>query len=176
LKLNVTSKNPLTYFALIAGTVLVLLGGCTSTAMDNYLPPLDSEVIVTVELSNSSGNRIVIQNGEVQNQNRRVDRRVPNCQFRIQRPRGATGSFSIQPDTFVVTRVFRERVRDVLENATMITYMNLSSEAQPEVHQMLCRRLGKASWRSFVTIDEMIKTLSPIVEINLALEQPVSHQ
>jgi len=175
LKPNVLNKILSSYFALIAGTVLVLLGGCTSMEMNNYLPPLDSQVVVKEELRASSGNRISVQNGEVLNQND-VDRRVPNCRFRVQRPSGATGSFSIQPDTFVVTRVFRERVRDVLENATMITYMNLSSEAQPEVHQMLCRRLGKASWRSFVTIDEMKKTLSPIVEINLALEQPVSDQ
>ena len=169
MKSNVLNKIPSTYFALVAGTVLVILGGCTSMDMSNYLPPLDSQVVVKEELSASSGNRISVQNGEVLNRND-VDRRVPNCRFRVQRPSGATGSFSIQPDTFVVTRVFRERLRDVLENATMITYMDLSSEAQPEVNQMLCRRMGQARFRNFVTIDEMIKTLSPIVEINLALE------
>ena len=146
----------------------VLLGGCTSLEVRNYFPPVDSEVILKQELTSRSGMRVFIQNGRVI-ERRNVAAATPNCQFILRRPSGETGEFVIQPDTFTVTRTFREIQRGTV-NADMITTMELSSESQPAVSQLVCQRWGSPRMDGFVTIEKMKATLSPIVEINTGIE------
>jgi hypothetical protein len=147
---------------------IVLLGGCASTEVRNFFPAVGSEVILKQELTSRNSTRVFIQNGQMLD---RGDVNVgnPNCQFVLLRPRGETGGLSIQPDTFTVTRTFRESQRGTV-NATMTTFMELSSELQPEVSQLACQRWGSPRLDSFLTIDEMKATLNPIVELNLGDE------
>ena len=157
------------YKSVISYIVLfVLLGGCAKLEVRNFFPPVDSEVILKQELSTGSGIRVFIQNGQVV-ESRLVNVSNPNCQFVLRRPSGETGSLVIQPDTFTITRTFREVQRGAV-NATMMTFMELSSESQPHVTLLECQRWGDPVLDSFVTIDEMKDTLSPIVELNVGNE------
>ena len=145
----------------------ILLGGCATYEVGNYFPPTGSEVILKQELS-TRGARVFIQNGRV------LDRRDvavgnPNCKLILRRPRGEAGDFVIQPDTFVITRTFREIQRGTV-NADMITFMDLSADSQSEVSQLACQRWGVPRMDGFVTIDEMKATLSPIFEFNFGVE------
>ena len=145
-----------------------LLGGCASSEVRTLFPPVGSQVVIKQELSTGSGGRVFIQNGRIL-QRRDVNVGNPNCQFVVRRPRGETGEFVIQPGTFSVTRTFRESQRGTV-NATMITFMELSSESQPEVSQLTCQRWGSPRLDSFLTIEEMKATLSPIVELDVDSE------
>ena len=119
-------------------------------------------------LTSRNNTRVFIQNGEMLDR-RDVNVSAPHCQFILHRPRGASGGLSIQPDTFTVDRTFRESQRGTV-NATMITFMNISSEAQPEVSQLACQRWGSPRLDSFLTIKEMQKTLAPIVDLSIAAQ------
>jgi len=147
----------------------VLLSGCASSEVRTFFPPVGTEVILKQELTSRNNTRVFIQNGEVL-ERRDINVSGPHCQFILLRPRGQTGGLSIQPDTFTITRTFRESRRGSSGNATMITFMELSSEAQPEVSQLACQRWGSPRLDSFLTIDEMKTTLSPIVELNVDIE------
>ena len=157
------SKWKISYIAL-----LVIVGGCASSEVRTFFPPVGSEVVLKQELSARSSTRVFIQNGQVLE---RGDVNVgnPNCQFVLRSAQGETGGLVIQPGTFTVTRTFRESQRGTV-NATMITFMELSSDTQPEVSQLACQRWGSPRLDSFLTIDEMKTTLSPIVELNISNE------
>lgn len=159
------------------GVCLLLLGGCASIGGNpTFLPPVGSKVMVNQELGARSGTRLFVQDGQV------VERRDvgvvrPYCQFVLFRSREEMGGpITIQPDTFTVTRSFRQKdyawadgqqLAEFRSNASMTTIMELSSELQPEVSQLLCLRWGSVRFDSWVTIDEMRVTLKPIVEIEL---------
>ena len=145
----------------------ILLGGCATYEVGSYFPPTGSEVILKEELT-TRGARVFVQNGRVLAR-RDVTVGNPNCKFILRRPRGETGDFVIRPDTFVVTRTFREIQRGTV-NADMITFMDISADSQPEVSQLACQRWGIPRMDGFVTIDEMKATLSPIVELNVGIE------
>lgn len=48
--------------------------------------------------------------------------------------------------------------------------MELTSESQPEVSHSVCQRWGNPKLDGFLTIDEMKATLSPIVNLGLAVQ------
>lgn len=149
------------------GVALLLIGGCASNEIRTFFPPVDSEVIVKEELI-TAGSRLFIQNGRVRHR-RDVAVGNPHCQFVLRRPRGETGEFIIQSQTFSVTRTFREVSRGSV-NVTLSTFMDLAPGSQPEVNQLVCQRWGSRKLDGFLTIDEMKATLSPIVELILAAE------
>lgn len=149
------------------GIMLLLIGGCASNDIRTFFPPVGSKVIVNDELTTNSS-RLFIQNGQVLHR-RDVTIGNPHCQFVLQRPQGDTGEFTIRPQTFNVTRTFREASRGST-NATLSTFMNLAGESQPEVNQLVCQRWGSRKLDGFLTIDDMRTTLSPLVELVLAAE------
>jgi hypothetical protein len=149
------------------GVVMLLMGGCASNEVRTFFPPVGSEVIVKEELI-ATGSRLFIQNGQVRHR-RDVSVGNPHCQFVLRRPRGETQEFIIQPQTFSVTRTFREVTRGSV-NMTLSTFMDLAPESQPEVNQLVCQRWGSRKLDGFVTIKEMKTTLSPIVELVLGAE------
>lgn len=159
----------------LSGLSLLLFSGCASTGESpTFLPPVGSKVIVNQELNARSGTRLFIQNGQVL-QRRDVGIVNPYCQFVLLRSREEMkGAIAIQPDTFTITRRYRQKdyswaagqqVAEVRSNVTMTTFMDLSSDLQPEVNQLLCMRWGSPRLDRWVTIDEMRATLSPIVDL-----------
>lgn len=152
----------------VSCVLMIFLGGCVSNDIRTFFPPVDSEVIINQELVSRGGTRVFIQNGQVRAR-RDVNIGNPHCQFIIRRPRSETGEFIIQPETFSVSRVFREVSRGTT-NATMSTFMELASESQPEVSHSVCQRWGNPKLDGFLTIDEMKATLSPIVNLGLAVQ------
>lgn len=156
---------------------LISLAGCASTGQNpDFFPPVGSKVIVNQELSARSGSRLYIQNGQAM-ERRQVGVVNPYCQFVLFRsPEEMSTPFSIQPDTFTITRRYRQRdfswadgqqVAEIRSNVTMTTFMDLSSDSQPEVRQLLCMRWSSARIDQFVRIHEMQATLAPIVELEL---------
>lgn len=146
----------------------ILLVGCASMEVGTYFPPVGTKVVLNQELTSRNNTRVFIQNGDVLDRGD-VNVSSPHCQFILLRPRGETGGLEIQPDTFEVTRTFREVQRGAV-NATMITFMVLSSESQPQVNQLACQRWGSPRLDGFVTVEQMKATLDPVVELDFVEE------
>lgn len=162
---------------IVNGIVFMFLGACATTGQSpTFFPPAGSEVIVNQELNARSGTRVFIQDGQVL-ERRDVGVVNPYCQFVLWRSREEMKDpIVIQPATFTITRTFRQKdyswadgqlLAEFRSNATMTTFMELSSDTQPEVRQLLCMRWGSPRLDRFLTIDEMKATLSPIVELRL---------
>ena len=159
------------------GIGLMFLGGCASTGENvTFMPQVGSKVIVNQELNARSGTRLFIQNGQVL-ERRDIGVINPYCQLVLFRSREEMKQpIAIQPDTFTIPRSYRQRdyawadgqqLAEFRSNASMTTIMELSSDLQPEVSQLLCMRWGSVRLDSWVTINEMQATLTPIVKIEL---------
>jgi hypothetical protein len=89
--------------------------------------------------------------------------------------------FTIKPDTFVVYEVFRQRDSVALEGLqigsegeaefdhdssqrTMSTYMELSSDSQPNVTRLICSQWADPARRYHVSVDEITASLGDIAQ------------
>ena len=142
--------------SLMAVLAAVVLSGCAGLAPDREPEDLwyvtlkpGSRVEVQRVLTAPSGARISLQNGRLLLRGDIVEWRQ-YCQFRVRRPQDQMSEpLRIEPDTFVVQRTYR-RIDHVWEEGaryafvdedfvnspsprTMATYMELHSDAQPDV-------------------------------------------
>lgn len=179
-------RNPLLVMALVGS----IIPGCAGIPMDadsekNWYVTArpGSTVEVTQALTAPSGARLNIQNGEVLPWRKVVERR-PYCQFRVLRPSVRLDEpFQIDAGTFTVKRVYRQKDfvglagrqyafgdgDEDFENApserTMATYFELSSDAQPDVYQLVCARWDDPYGYNHLSLEEMRQTLGDLVRI-----------
>ena len=127
------------------------------------------------------GVRIYLQDG-YQKTFGEVAKLEPYCQFYVLRSRDELRKpFTIKPDTFIVYEVFRQKDSVALEGLqvasegesdvghgssqrTMSTYMELSSDAQPEVTRLICSRWEDPLGRFHVSVDEITTSLGDIAQ------------
>ena len=145
-------------------TLAVFLSGCASTNIGPFFPPVNTQITVNEEITSPNSTRVYIQNGTVRHR-RDVAVINPNCQFVLTRAQSDTSGLQIKPGTFNIDRVFRESQRGTV-NSTMMTFMEISSDTQPEVTRLVCQRWGSPTLDNFVTIKEMKATLAPLVTLN----------
>ena len=156
-----------------------LLAGCAATGgKPIYTLPAGSKVKLNQEITATGGRRIFIQGGQTM-ERRDVTVTNPYCLFSLDRANQDTSdAISIKPDTFTVNKAYRQRdyvLADGVQYAgragsdrTLSTVMEISSNNQPEVTQMICSRWGMISDDGWVTIAEMQTTLRELVEIVVA--------
>lgn len=156
---------------------MVLTSGCASTSgSPTFMPPAGSQVEVTQELRNPvSGARLFIQHGKVQRRSK-ITVQDPYCQFFSNRSRAEMSDpLVIRPQIFSITRSFQQRgfswaydvqiAGDV--STDMSTVMELDSDKQPDIFQLICQRWGSRRLDGYLTINEMKTTLSGLVNINI---------
>lgn len=172
--------------ALIIGTAL-LAQGCASTGSYNTAtsvttPRIGTMIKLNRELTTRGGVRIFLQNG-YQKRFSEVAKLEPYCQFYVDRPGDEINeTLTIEPDTFIVHRVYRQRESVSSEamqlafdggdaemdpgssQRTMSTFMELISDKQPAVTRLICSRWADPNSINHVSIDEIIQSLGDIVE------------
>jgi len=164
-----------------------ILQGCSSLTAANYSSPYTKPEVGTMirlnqELSVQTGVRIYLQDG-FQKGFRDVAKLEPYCQFYIQRSSDELRKpFTIRPDTFVVYEVFRQKDSVAIEGLqvasdgesevdhgssqrTMSTYMELSSDAQPNVTRLICSRWADPAARYHVSVDEIVASLGDVAQL-----------
>ena len=152
------------------------LAGCASMGgKPIYTLPEGSSIKLNQEITARSGKRVFMQDGQALSRSD-VTITNPYCLFSLDYVNQDTRDVvSIKPDTFTVTKAYRQRdyvLADGVQYAgragsdrTLSTVMEISSENQPEVTQLICSRWGMISDDGWVTITEMQTTLSGLVEI-----------
>ena len=132
-----------------------------------------------------------------------LEKQEPYCQFYVERSvEDMRTPFTIEPDTFVVNRVFRRRDITSLQvpafavagedlsdlaglqlamggdgesevgnpgssQRTMSTYMELSSDSQPDVKHVICSQWADPALRYHVSVEEIIRSLGDLAEFTL---------
>ncbi len=170
---------------LIVGTI-VLLHGCASTTPYNTatsvtMPRVGTMIKLNQELAARGGVRIFLQNG-YQKRFSEVAKLEPYCQFYVNRSSDELNqSLTIEPDTFIVQRVYRRKESvstEALQVAsegesdmdhgssqrTMSTFMELISDNQPEVTRLICSRWADPNSIYHVSIDEIVQSLGDVAE------------
>ena len=177
---------------------VALLGACThsgeATALHWVLPEAGSKIKLNQELTAKAGSRLTVQYGRPISY-KSVTWVDPFCYFSVRRPPSEiTSPTSIAPDTFVITRVFRQREFSALEpaqyaysggevlyaqnynnsgssNVFMTTVMELTSAAQPQVERLKCTRWEIPWPENFLSIDEIRGALGSVAQLELANNQ-----
>lgn len=145
-------------------------------------PKPGSRVEVQQTLTVGGGARVSLQYGKVKRW-RDVYKLEPYCQFHVLRPREQLHEpLQIDPGTFVIDRVYRRKDVAGLEGAryaamgvedfnhspsqrTMATYLELSSDSRPDVHQLVCARWADPFDRNHVSIQEIRESLGSLVRL-----------
>ncbi len=172
---------------LIAGVLVLGLVGCAATDRPNYSSPYTTPRVGTIiqlkqELSVRNGVRIYLQDG-YQLTWSELEKQEPYCQFYVMRSRAELRQpLTIEPDTFVVESVFRRKDSVAIEGIqvasdggesevdhdssqrTMSTYMELSSDKQPNVTRLICSRWADPLLRNHVSVDQIISSLGEIAQ------------
>lgn len=176
----------------VLGTALLLptLAGCaglssSSGPEDNWYVSLEpgSRVEVTQPVTASTGARVSFQGGALVRRRDIVQWR-PYCQFRVRRPAGRMSEpLTIEPDTFTVQRTYRsedswasrpvqyassvldEDFRRSPSQRTMATYIELHSDAQPEVMYLRCARWADPYSHNHVSISDIREALGDRVRL-----------
>lgn len=143
-------------------------------------PKPGSTVEVRQTLSADGGARISLQYGKAVSPGD-LYKLDPYCQFHVLRPGDELNEpLRIEPDTFTVEETYRRK--DVVKldgmqyafaagedfdpspsQRTMATYMELSSDAQPDVYQLVCQRWADPYDHNHVSINEMRESLGDLV-------------
>lgn len=155
--------------------------GCTAINKVDYSSPYTTPRVGTIvelyqELPIRSGVRAYLQGGHQLNFNE-VNKLRPYCQFYVVRARNELHQpYTIEPDAFFVDRVWRRKDSVAVEGVvvaseggdvrnrgssqrTMSTYMELSSENQPDVTQLICSRWADPQTRYHVSVEQIISSL-----------------
>lgn len=163
-----------------------ILQGCSSLTASDFSSPYTTPEVGTMiqlnqELSVQRGVRIYLQDG-YQKDFGDVAKLEPYCQFYALRSRDEIRKpFTIKPDTFVVYKVFRQKDSVALEGLqiasegeadfdhdssqrTMSTYMELSSDTQPNVKRLICSQWADPASRFHVSVDEIKASLGDIAQ------------
>lgn len=168
----------------VLGLVVLILAGCASTvhySSPDATPLVGGTIQLKQELSARAGARIYIQYGRVMGWTE-LTVLEPYCQFYVLRTaQELRQPLVIKPDTFVIERVFRKIDLTAVEGLqlalgaiwylhdlsqrTMSTYIELSSDAQPNVLRLICSRWADPVYWNHVSIEEIIDTLGEIAEL-----------
>lgn len=171
---------------LITGIAVLSVGGCAATSIDYsspYTTPRVGTVIqLTQGLSARNGVRIYLQDG-YQLDWRELEKQEPYCQFYVRRSSDELRQpLTIEPDTFIVESVYRRKDSVAIEGLqvasdsgesetdpgssqrTMSTYMELSSENQPNVTNLICSQWADPQSRFHVSVDEIIRSLGDVAQ------------
>ena len=163
-----------------------ILQGCSSLTASGYSSPYTKPEVGTMirlnqELSVQRGVRIYLQDG-YQKDFGDVMKLEPYCQFYVLRSSDEIRKpLTIKPDTFVVYEVFRQKDSVALEGLqvasegesdfndgssqrTMSTYMELSSDTQPNVTRLICSRWDDPAGRFHLSVDEITASLGDIAQ------------
>ena len=176
-------KSKLT--ALVTIALAGVLGACATTGDPSspfVKPRVGSVIELNQEISARNGARIYLQDGYVLSW-RELEKQMPYCQFFVNRPSSEMRQpLTVQPDSFTVRRVYRQRDFTALEGVqlamngggseaevdrgssqrTMSTYMELSSATQPDVTNLICSQWRDPRTRNHVSINEIIAALGDI--------------
>lgn len=181
---------PYHHHLIAAALVAVFVAGCAGVTNMAYedtwyvTPKPGSRVEVQETLALGGGARISLQNGKVMRWGD-VYKLKPYCQFRVMRSSGQLDEpLRINPDTFIVEQVYRRKDVVSLEGVqyafadgedfnnspsqrSMSTYLELSSEAQPDVYRLVCSRWDDPFDRNHLTISEIRQSLGDLVRLVL---------
>lgn len=166
---------------------ILAISSCAATSTPNYSSPYTKPRVGTIiqlnqELSVRNGVRIYLQDG-FQLSWIELEKQEPYCQFYVLRASDELRQpLSIEPDTFVVEDVFRRKDSVAVEGIqvafegsevggnngssqrTMSTYMELSSEKQPNVKRLICSRWEDPALRYHVSVEQIVQSLGDIAQ------------
>ena len=170
----------------MTSAVALLLYGCSSLNTYNTASPYTSPRVGTMielkqELSVRGGQRIYLQYG-FQKRFADVDKQEPYCQFYVLRTADELRQpVTIEPDTFIVHEVFRRKDSVAVEGVqvamgekeidhgssqrTMSTYLELTSDRQPNVTRLICSRWADPAKRYHVSVDEIVSSLGDVAQL-----------
>ena len=171
----------------IIGITVLGIGGCAAINNPDYSSPYTTPRVGTIvqlnqELSARNGVRIYLQDG-YQLTWIELEKQEPYCQFYVLRtPDELRKPLTIEPDTFTVESVFRRKDSVTVEGIqvamdggesevdrgssqrTMSTYMELSSENQPNVTRLICSRWQDPQLRFHVSVEQIIQSLGDLAQ------------
>lgn len=172
---------------------LSILSGCETLSYDDpndnpkSVPPVGSTVVLNQALHFGIGSsRSYIQYGVAQGRGK-VNIREPYCMFYLYEPASALQmERSIQADRFTVTRSGQgaefASINPVVQVATFVpfgdvadgggpsaqtltTKLRLQSDAQPQVHELICAIFGEPFYYGFVSVNQIIETLGGVATL-----------
>lgn len=165
-----------------------MLPGCAAMAptdpeASHYVTPKPgASVQVTQTLEAPAGTRVSLQHGKVLEWRDIVDWQ-PYCQFHVLRARDHLHeTLNIEPDTFIVKRVYRQKdvvglesvqyaffEEDSIDNSPsqrmMSTYLELSSDLQPDVYRLVCQRWDDPYFYNHLSIRDIKESLGDLVRL-----------
>lgn len=177
------NKFPIAFLLLIS-----ILPGCAAMAPPDpeasyyVLPKAGSRVEVGETLSASSGTRVSLQHGRVLAARDLVTWQ-PYCQFHVLRAREQLHEpLVMEPDTFIVTRAYRQKDVVGLESVQyafleegstdnspsqrmMSTYLELSSDLQPDVFRLVCQVWDDPYFYNHLSIRDIRESLGDLVRL-----------
>lgn len=173
------------YLTLVS-LLVINLGGCAYQPPQDinssfYSPPVGSQLrlheILTIPANDT---QIRIQNGKVIRSSWDLDAYYPNCDFELRKR--AEVARTIQPDTFIISRVIRDTENVMLHSPRIvarssgngapsvdyITIMDLSSARQPDVMRLTCQHWEDPSDSHHLSVKQIRKTLGGLFTLTLA--------
>lgn len=178
-------------FSLLAGCQSIPASYETPYDNPHVLPPPGTVIELHQSLAFVPNNsRSNIQNGKAIGASR-YDRFQPRCQFYLYESQDVMKKArTIEPDRFTVTKSFQKVIfasakslevayvsvgvpiyggpfDDSVGSRTMRTTMRLHSDKQPQVYELRCMKDDDPYLQSWVTINQMIKTLGEVATLKI---------
>ena len=172
----------------IVSAAVLGISGCAAINEPDYSSPYTTPRVGTIiklnqELSARNGVRIYLQDG-LQLTWIELEKQHPYCQFYVLRkPDDLRKPLTIEPDTFTVESVFRRKDSVAVDGIqlamngggesevdrgssqrTMSTYMELSSENQPNVTRLICSRWEDPQSRFHVSVEQIVQSLGDVAQ------------
>jgi hypothetical protein len=168
--------------------LISILSGCAAMAPADpeasyyATPRAGSRVEVREALNASPGTRVSLQHGRLLPARDLVTWQ-PYCQFHVLRAREQLHEpLVIEPDTFIVTRAYRQKDVVGLESVQyafleegstdnspsqrmMSTYLELSSDLQPDVFRLVCQVWDDPYFYNHLSIRDIEESLGELVRL-----------
>lgn len=166
--------------------LIICLASCAYQAPKDinssyYVPPVGSKLrLHSALIIPANDTQIRIQYGKVISSSWDLDAYYPNCNFELRKR--AEVARTIQPDTFIISRVTRDTENVMLHSPRVvasssgdgapsvdyITIMDLSSARQPDVMRLTCQHWEDPSDSYHLSIKQIRKTLGELFTLTLA--------
>ena len=173
------------YLTLVS-LLIISLGGCAYQPPKDinssfYSPPVGSRLQLHATLTiPANDTQVRIQNGKVISSSWVLDAYYPNCNFELRER--AEVARTIQPDTFIISRVVRDTENVMLHSPVIIarssgdgapsvdyiTIMDLYSARQPDVIRLTCQHWEDPSDSHHLSIRQIRKTLGDLFTLKLS--------
>lgn len=165
-------------FLLIAGCALIEPGDPNRSVW--FTIPVDSRLQLHQELPiGPYQDRLYLQNGQSMAFSG-VNEYLPYCAISLAQKR--TVAFVIQPDSFLIKKVYQRALFDLalrqqyiaafdrgggMTYETIGTFMDLHSEKQPDIEALICARWGLPQNISHLTLDDIYQSLGNLFTLEL---------